>query len=197
MNQFDREILHFLYEKKRARFTEIRDHLMDTLGLENKGSLDVRLSRRLNALKVAKYINREKMSHKMVYYSLTIPTWRRLQLENSELSYWIKGLLPSSSWETDTLVNRTAVSIMKLYLGVTSSVLFELLTECYNEGVPDEAELKQMNLLIVEVLAKMLVSIQEELNEKFEQGESLKKTFEDVDKWLYTRVQPLFIERTR
>lgn len=183
----DNEIVKFLFEKHKARFTELRDHLMETLRWNNKGSSDVRLSRRLDALKVAGYIKREKKSHKRVYYSLTSLMWRRLKLENSKLRELIEELDPSLSVDTDTLKNQTTTSVLKLYLRVTPPVLFEILAEFFKERFPDEAELKQINSLLVEFLAKIFVSMQEELKVKFEQGEDLQKTFKHVEKWVHQK----------
>jgi len=187
LKPFDHEIVSFLFEKEKARFTELRDHLMKTLRWKNKGSLEVRLSRRLDSLKVSGYIKREKKSHKRVYYSLTEPTRNRLKLENKEFKELIKELDPSPSVDVDTLKNQTATSTLKLYLRVTPPILFEILADCFREGFPEEAELKQINSLVVELLAKIFVSLQEELKEKFEQGEDLQKTFEDVEKWVHQK----------
>lgn len=187
LKPFDNEIVEFLFEKQKARFTELRDHLMKALGWKNKGSLDVRLSRRLDALEVSGYIKREKKSHKQVYYSLTKTTRKRLKLQNSRLREFIEELHPSLSVNANMLKNQTTASTLKLYLRATPLVLFEILAEFFEERFPEEAELKQINSLLVEFLAKIFVSLQEELKVKFEQGENLQKIFKDVEKWVYQK----------
>jgi len=186
LKPFEHEIASFLFEKEKARFTELRDHLMKTLGWENKGSLEVRLSRRLHSLKVSGYIKREKKSHKRVYYSLTESTRIRLEIKNKEFKELISGLLPSLSVDVLPLKNPTATSTLKFYLRVTPPMLFEMLAECFREGFPEKAELERINSTVGELFTKLFGFLLEEL-EKFEQGEDLQKAFEDVEKWVYRK----------
>jgi len=184
LKPFDNEIVKFLFEKQKMRFTELRDQLMETLEWKNKGSLDVRLSRRLDALEVAKYIEREKKSHKRVYYSLTKHTRIQLELENSELEELVQKVNPSLRMYVENLENQPLTSILKVYLRVTPLIIFEILTLCYKERFPKEAELKRITPLFVGIVTKIFASMHKELKEKFEQGEDLQKTFEQVERWV-------------
>jgi DNA-binding HxlR family transcriptional regulator len=180
----DKEILEFLFREQKARFIELRDHLMKTLEWKNKGSLEVRLSRRLRSLEAAKYVQREKKSHKQVYYSLTRFSLKRLELEHSKLIDFIKKAYPSL---TSGLRIETTTSILKSYLKITPSVLFEILTEFFKKGFPEEAEQKQINLLLSEFLIKTFESMIEELKIRFGQGEDIQRVFNDVSTWVYQK----------
>jgi hypothetical protein len=160
---------------------------MKTHEWEKKGSLEVRLSRRLSSLKKAGYVNRDEKGHKLVYYSLTKPTLKRMKLKDSKLKEFIEDYYPLLSMDTYTFTNQTPISNLKYYLSVIPPILFEMLNECVKEGFPNEAELKQMNSVVIEHLAKILVSLQEELREKFEHGENLKNVLKDVEKWVYQK----------
>lgn len=184
LKPFDNEIVEFLLEKRKVRFTELRDQLMETLEWKNKGSLDVRLSRRLDALEVAGYIERERKSHKRVYYSLTKRTRIQLELENSELEELVQEVNPSLRMYVENLENQPLTSILKVYLRVTPLIIFEILTLCYKERFPEEAELKRITPLLVGTVAKIFASMHKELKEKFEQGEDLQKIFEQVERWV-------------
>lgn len=181
----DAEILRFLFKKGKARFKEIRDYLLETPEWrDRKGSLDVRLSRRLKALVVAHYVERKKETRKRVYYSLTRPSWRRLKLEESKLEKFIEEFLPPLTSEPR---DRTTKSDLKFYLNTTPPMFFEILKEFFGGNFPEEAEREQINALVAEYVVKVFESMQEELKVKYEQGQNIQEIFEDIEEWVYRK----------
>ena len=118
LKSFDINVLRILFGKERARFSEIRNHIMKTHEWEKKGSLEVRLSRRLSSLKKAGYVNRDEKGHKLVYYSLTKPTLKRMKLEASNFKEFVEEYYPLLSMDTYTFTNQTPISNLKYYLSV-------------------------------------------------------------------------------
>jgi hypothetical protein len=66
-------------------------------------------------------------------------------------------------------------------------MLFEILVEFYRERFPEEAEHKQITLLLSEFLIRFFESMQEELRIKYEEGENRQKMFKGIEDWIYKK----------